>query len=341
MLTRRWFVISIAAGLVVASVGRSVGAGMSGSATAPRAVGQALTEPRLFAEGVVSTSNDEAGISFTPDGRTAYFTVISPGTLSPALQVICVTRLENGKWSSPEIAPFSGQYRDAFPSISPDGSKFLFASLRPVDGTPKTDFDLWMMERTRDGWSEPRHLGAPVNGPGHDLSPSIAANGSLYFASVRPGGKVPGVPAVFRSRLIDGRYAAPEPVGDAINTIDGAIDPLIAPDESFLVFASSGSDELFGVHASYNRGDLYISDRKNGAWTARRHLPAPLNSGGAECCPSLSPDRRQFFFTSDRGFATHRLANRLSYSDLMARLKGVLNGRGNIYQIDSAVLRSR
>lgn len=295
---------------------------------------QATTDPRLFAEGVVSTSNDEAGVTFTPDGDTAYFTIISPNTVSPALQVICVTHLDNGTWSSPEIAPFSGQYRDAFPAISPDGSKFFFASLRPVNGTPKTDFDLWVMDKTQAGWSAPRNLGTPINGPGHDMSPSVTTNGTLYFTSVRLSGDAIGGPRIFRSRLIDGTYAEPEPLSDQINTTAGAIDPLVAPDESFIVFASSGDDELVGVHAAYNRGDLYVSYRQNGAWTSRQRLPPPINSGGAECCPSLSPDGKRLFFTSDRGFATHRPSGRLSYSELVAHLKDTLNGRGNIYHVD-------
>lgn len=329
--TSRLAVSLLAVLLAIGSFGRTITTGFARPA-------ESLAEPRLFGEGVISTMDDEAGITFTPDGRTAYFTKISPGTISPQLQVICVTHFQNGRWSAPGIAPFSGQYRDAFPFVSRDGSKFFFSSLRPVDGTPKRDMDIWVMDKTGDGWSEPRNLGVPVNGPGHDISPTLTADGTLYFASVRPGGKFPGVPEIFRSRFIEGKYAEPEELGDAINTADGAIDPLIAPDESFLVFVSSHADELLGIHRAYTRGDLYISYRKDGAWTPARNLGAPINSGGAECCAGLSPDGKYFFFTSDRGFATYRLQKRLTYGELMANLKRTLNGRGNIYQIDVKAL---
>src|ERR1700710_1848422 len=78
-------------------------------------------EPELFGEGVLSTSDDELGAAFTPDGKTIYFTLRAPPTTTPPLTTICVSHLVDaaaGRWSEPEIAPFSGRFNDSGPAIS-------------------------------------------------------------------------------------------------------------------------------------------------------------------------------------------------------------------------------
>jgi hypothetical protein len=75
------------------------------------------------------------------------------------------TRRENGRWSRPAAAPFSGLYRDGGPAFSPDGNKIFFCSRRPLEkGTDRMhDNDIWYVERTPDGWSEPVNCRVPVN----------------------------------------------------------------------------------------------------------------------------------------------------------------------------------
>src|SRR6266496_5245653 len=96
-----------------------------GSAARPESA-PAATEglaPRLFAPGVISTEADEVGAAFAPDGRTLSFTRRSPTTSTPTVSVIFFSRLANGRWGTPEVASFSGRYRDPSPAISPGGSR--------------------------------------------------------------------------------------------------------------------------------------------------------------------------------------------------------------------------
>jgi len=310
---------------------------------APYAADGPLTEARLFGEGVFSTRLDEVGITFTPDGRTAYFAVQAPATGSPVISVICVSRFENGAWTKPEVAPFSGRDSDAYPSVSPDGSKLFFVSRRPVEpnGPAKRDFDIWYVEKTSAGWGEPKRLESPVNGPAQEFSPSAAADGTLYFTSTRQGGR--GSFDVYRSRLMGGKYADPENLGEAVNGEAAELDVAVAPDQSFLVLTSAGRPDETTFHSEfhriYNQGDLYVSFRKNGAWTPARNLGPKVNTGSSESGPSLSPDGRYLFFVSDRGFVGEiPLAKRLTYRELIAGLHSTRNGRGNIWQIDLAAL---
>ncbi|MGH7601129.1 MAG: hypothetical protein ACREOI_32635, partial [bacterium] len=124
----------------------------------PYASDKPLTEPMMFGEGVISTTEDELNACFTPDGKTIYFSLNAPVN---RLGVIVFSRFENGEWRTPQVAPFSGQYSDYDPFISPDGNKLFFISNRPVDNNPKKDYDVWVVEKTNGGWSAPKNLGAP------------------------------------------------------------------------------------------------------------------------------------------------------------------------------------
>src|SRR5918995_1866500 len=76
----------------------------------PYASSTPITEPTLFAEGVISVGEFDSHPAFTPDGKTLYFVRSTPNF---NLWTILVTRFQNGRWSTPEVAPFSGQYADA------------------------------------------------------------------------------------------------------------------------------------------------------------------------------------------------------------------------------------
>src|SRR5262249_1878985 len=115
-----------------------------------------LPEPTLFGEGIVSTGAFETHPAFTPDGRTLYFVKSTPAFSDWKIHV---SRFADGRWSAPEMAPFSGKYRDADPYVTPDGKRLYFISDRPVDGKAKEDMDIWVMEKTKGGgWGEPRNL---------------------------------------------------------------------------------------------------------------------------------------------------------------------------------------
>ena len=302
---------------------------------APYASAAPLPKPRLFAEGVISTPDDEIGGTFTPDGRDFYFARRTPSTISSSLIVICVSHFRNGRWSKPEIAPFSGRYTDFGPSISPDGSRLYFSSVRPVDGVERQSTDIWFVERTAAGpWGEARNIGAPINTANSEQHPSVARDGTIYFTSDRPNNN--GRFDIYRSRRSDGKYLEPEKLGDGVNTADyGETHPFIAPDQSYLLFASVGRpDSPIGGGSPYPRPDLYVSFNRDGQWTAARRLPAPINTDASEAYGFASPDGRYLFFTSERNFTSIPMKRRLTYRELESHLHAVDNGMGNIYQID-------
>ena len=284
-----------------------------------------MPEPTIFAEGVISTRDYESSITFAPNGSVAYFVKSTPDL---TFRVIVVSQFKNGKWTTPEVASFSGQYNDTDPCFSPDGTKLYFASRRPIEGTaPKPDLDLWVVDMTTTGSSEPRHLSAPVNSESQDASPSVTADGTLYFSSNRAGGK--GAADIYRTRLIEGNYGAPENVGDAINTAGPEVQAFVSPDEDILIFAAAGRQDGQGSV------DLYFSRRVGGVWSKGVNLGNKINSRGVDSAPRISSDRRSFFWTSTRGYGFEdQQVKRLTYDELSSKLRGAGNSLGDIYQID-------
>src|ERR1041385_471196 len=123
--------------------------------------------------------------------------------------MICVSHFRGGHWQKPKTASFSGIYLDFAPRLSADGNKLFFTSVRPLPGSKTLRFQLWMTEKSGDGWSEPVPVAAPVNEEkSHNIEASLSANGDMYFASDRndPAGHL----HIFYSRFVEGKFQPPE-----------------------------------------------------------------------------------------------------------------------------------
>jgi len=256
----------------------------------PYATDRPIREPMRFGDGMINTEADVYGPTFTPDGRTIYYTLRKD---RDGHESIVFSRFEDGRWTPPETASFSTHAYDKEPYLSPDGRRMFFASTRPqMEGDERTAFDIWVVDRAGDGWGEPRRLGPAVNGPGYDNYPAVAANGNLYFGSEREAGR--GRLDIYVSRFVNGEYQPAENLGAGINTAATDTDPYIAPDESFIIFTSTRD-------GTRGEGDLYVSRRENGAWTAPRHLGDVVNGASFDYTPFVSPDGRYLFYSRGWG----------------------------------------
>ena len=255
---------------------------------------EAISEPRVFAPGVISTGDREYGITFTPDGNEAYFTRRS----RRGAPHIFYSRFEEAVWTEPALAPFSSD-RDEAPFITADGSRMLFSSRRPSHGTGDRSENIWLMERLADGWADPRPLAGVVNQPrsefedfvtGTESGPIVIANGSLlYWTRVDPDWGSDLYVADLDER---GDYVSPRPL--RINSNGDETNPAMSPDGRHLIFQGYRDARGFGEQ------DLYLSRRTDFGWSDPQLLPVPINSAGNDGYPSFSPDGRLFFFASDR-----------------------------------------
>jgi hypothetical protein len=305
-----------------------------------------IDRPQIFAEGIISTPGDEAGGVFSPDGKEFYFSKLNPTTTFPRIGLLCVSRWRQGKWTTPEVLPFSGRYLDLPPRLSPDGQTMYFASSRPAAGTKARVLRIWKSLKTASGWGEPELLAVPVNAP-EDRSnwgASATKDGTLYFASDR---EQQGRPKIYRSRFVNGTYQEPEKLAAPINSEFGDYNPFINADETILFFVSAGDDPAAGHHREgvlytggypYSRGDIYFSRMVDGRWTGAVHLEHRVNTVFDEDYPALTPDGKHLVFSSERSPFTVPVARRLTMEQLEKELHSTLNGGGNIYTIPMVVL---
>jgi hypothetical protein len=245
-------------------------------------------EPEIFAPGLITTHYSQSYIAFLNGARVC---VYSAGTEKG--HETFYTYEKNGHWTAPQRAPFEELQGHPNYTTGPLGRKVYFHSGRPThpDDTQEDD-NIWTIEWTGSGWTEPEALPVPANSDYGEAYPSAAADGTVYFFTWRrPGARGDDI---WVSRCIDGQYQEAERLPWPINTDFIEYDPYIAPDENFLVFGSTRP-------GGYGESDNYISFRKgDGSWTTPINLGRPLNSSSYDLCANGTPDGKYFFFTSGR-----------------------------------------
>jgi Tol biopolymer transport system component len=279
----------------------------------------------MLSEGFISTSINERDFALAPDGKEIYYTVSTPKS---TFQTIVFSKQNNdGTWSSLQIASWAGQYSDLEPAFSQDGNTLYFSSNRPVEGNEIKDFDIWKVSRKGKAWGMPENLGSIVNTDVDEFYPTITLSGNLYFTAQYKEG--PGREDIYVAKYINNKFINPVALDSAVNSKFYEFNAFVSPDEQYIIFTSYGrSDDMGG-------GDLYISKKGEG----NKWLPAinlkDLNSTRLDYCPSISPDGKALFITSERSqLPTSFYPDKASYEDIVDINNQLLNGTGNIYWVD-------
>ncbi|MBI4503861.1 MAG: PD40 domain-containing protein [Gemmatimonadetes bacterium] len=276
------------------------------------------TGAERVAPGLVTVAGDAYGPTLSPDGRTMYFTLRAD---RKGHENIVVTDLVRGRWSRPVVVRFSGKGLDKEPYLSPDGSRLFFASRReypskqPAQG--EEAYDLFVVGRRGDQWGTPEPL-TGVNSGVYDNYPAVAANGNLYFASHRRGGK--GGNDLWLARRVGGGWQTPQPVS-SLNTRTTDADPYIAPDERYLIFSS---DRPGGA----GQGDLYISYRDDRGWSEAVSLGAVVNTPEYEYTPWVTADGKWLYFSRGWGEIWRVETRRVPALNRSKGLKGLKGDKG-------------
>ena len=315
---KRSIVISVGVLLALAALAKSslLGAAAKGEEEKP-------IVPEMIGEGVISTIDDEFGGTLAPDGKTLYFDKTVPAHY---LYVLCESRLVNGKWGKPEVLPFSGEYRDSDPVLSPDGETMFFASDRPAKPGAEDEhrFQIWQVKKVGKGWGKPELIPGAINSEGSQVFASMANNGTMYFTTSRKTGGYD----VFRSKLVDGKYQVAEDLGENINGPGiFSLEAWIAPDESYLLMGS------FGREGNLGSSDLFVSFNENGTWTKTVSLGPIVNTQAREYSPRVSPDGKWLYYASEMGMPYEKREQPITYQQFTGGMKDVRNGLGNIYRV--------
>ncbi|NVO20180.1 MAG: PD40 domain-containing protein [Bacteroidetes bacterium] len=229
----------------------------------------------------------ETKIVFSPNEQECLMGVGMNNTFK-----ILYTDFYSGCWKTAVPAYFINNGRPIEPFYTPDSLHVFFTSYA----------DIYRSTDTNQIWQTPVMLASPVNSAYEEYHPATSLNGTLYFCSMRenPNG------FLYRSVLENGAYPTLEKLDIAINRHDsdqnGAYDPFIAPDESYLIFSSVKT-------GGYGQDDQYVSYYKNGRWTNPKNLGPSINTDAIEYGSYVSPDGKYYFFSRPAGWGPNAAAD--------------------------------
>ena len=241
--------------------------------------------PEIFAPGIVTTNDkNELNAAFSPRGDEFYYAVYNPKPVDTCM--IMVSRQENGFWTRPQVAPFSGKGVDVDMAFGPDGNQLYFCSVRG-----ESKHDIWVVDRQKDNtWSEPNKLASLINTLEGETFPTITRTGRMYFSALRPEGL--GGKDVYYSDTVAGDHTKPINLGSDVNSPYEEGDTFVAPDESYMIISSAGRPDSLGA------SDLYVSFKKrDSTWTTPENLGDSINTQMFEYSPMVSPDGLYLFFS--------------------------------------------
>ncbi|WP_378178141.1 TolB family protein [Aquimarina sp. SS2-1] len=140
-------------------------------------------------KGAINTKFHESSATFSPDGKTVYFTrnnyanrKFKRNTKGCVLLKIYKADYVNGKWKNVAELPFnSDEYSTAHPALSPDGKFLYFASDMPGSNGKS---DIYVVAVHEDGsYGKPQNLGSLINSAGRETFPFVSDKGTLFFTS--------------------------------------------------------------------------------------------------------------------------------------------------------------
>lgn len=268
----------------------------------------------LFVPSMISTEQvNEYAVTFITDTWVC-FTVFDGVT-----NTLMFSKREDGTWSKPVPAPFSGVYSDEYPRFDMGSNRLFFASKRPSENdSTKRANDIWYVELKDGIWSEPVHLGGEFSTEGIDSGANLH-QGIVYFHSDRSGSGINDVDLYALNVETPDERATRLSISSS--TVDG--EPYLFDNGNAILFMSGGYNAV-------GSSDIFISVKKDGEWLE----PEPVDTQGLvntvdwEYSPTLSPDRQTLYFTRNVQGAVDILqvpVSKLSSSTLN-RLAAIPNG---------------
>jgi len=155
---------------------------------------------------------------------------------------------------------------------------------------------------------DPQNLGSNINSQFDEYAPTLTADEQmLIFTRKMPRQDRENVHLgretedFYISRKADGEWMPAENLGEPINTPGNEGAQSISADGMYLYFtACSRSD-------GHGSCDIYVATRQGDRWANPVNIGSPVNTSSWESQPSISPDGRTLYFTSNRNGNTGRM----------------------------------
>lgn len=227
-----------------------------------------------FAPGIISTKAWELQGVFAPGMKEFYYTIdLAHGSKDKKFSPTVIGyKLENNTWRKFIQFPRRGGF-----VFSEDGNTMYMAKQ--------------YRERTAEGWSEFKSLGPLIDKEEFGIMRlSASKQGTYVFDDFK------SKDLIRISKLVNGQRQTPEIMGKQINTGKWTAHPLIAPDESYIIWDSERE-------GGFGKSDLYISFKQpNGDWGKAINMGPEVNSAESDFYASVTPDGKYILFnrTIDR-----------------------------------------
>ncbi len=202
---------------------------------------------------IINTPNNEGTIAFNNDFTEIYFSRCYDSEDVDYFCKLMHSDKEGESWTEPVVLGFvEPNVNYGHPTLSKDGSSLYFSADHP-DGWG--GYDIFVSERTPDGWDTPRPLSRTINSNKDEKFPFMH-NDTLYFASDGHTGM--GGLDVFRSVKTNDNAWSPifnlkAPINSGWDDFGYVVDPNFKPTGDILhegYFTSSrvdgkGSDDIY------------------------------------------------------------------------------------------------
>lgn len=195
--------------------------------------------------------------------------------------------------------PFNTGKNQGAASISID-NRTLFITICELVSRDYDNCDIYVSNRTGDGWSELQPLGPNINGLyTWESQPTISADGkTLYFASIREGniGFDPDNPTsdiYYSTKDEKGNWSKAKNLGPQINTPGNEKSPFIHSDSQTLYFSSDG-------HLGIGGYDIFFSKFRDNDWTTPINIGYPINTKNNDLGFVVNTQGTKAYFASNK-----------------------------------------
>ncbi|MDZ7356564.1 MAG: OmpA family protein [candidate division KSB1 bacterium] len=255
----------------------------------------------------INTKYHEYYPVITTDNQSLYFTARHrPGGLGG--EDVWVSHRTAKGWSKAVNLgpPINTEDHEGFMCLSADGlTAFLFGNYPDSYGKG----DIFYSVYQKDGWSEVKNIGKPINSPDFEADAWFCSDGTtVFFVSDRPGGIGDYRPRderflqqeyntdIYVSIKTDTGWCKPINLGERINTPYCERGPIFHADGRTLFFCSSGHPGLgdLDIFVAYKTGDSWTD------WSEPENLGKEINTIYKDWGYSISLEGDEVYFASIR-----------------------------------------
>lgn len=178
--------------------------------------------------------------------------------------------------------------REYFPSITLEDE--LVYTVQIGQGQQGQE-DLYRSQCIENEWTERQPI-TDVNTSENEAAQSISADGKLLVFTVCNRREDYGSCDLYYSKKINGKWTKPKNIGTPINSKNWESQPTIAPNSDAIYFVRGGA-------RGQGNKNIFVSRlQADGAWGTPENV-SELNTPYNESSPSLHPDGKTLYFSSD------------------------------------------